>query len=195
MNPLLTLCLGLALFLGTHSIRIFADDWRTAMVKQLGEWPWKGIVAVVSLAGFYLLVTGFGAARLEPVVLWASPTWMRHLVALLTIPAFILAIAAYVPGNLIKARIGHPLLAATKIWALAHLMANGRLADVLLFGSFLLWAAFCFRSARRRDKAEGRSYPVGALWRTLVPVFVGLAVWGDFAMHLHGVLIGVRPFR
>lgn len=194
MNPTFTLILGLALFLGTHSIRIFADGWCSAMIARLGEWGWKGLVAIVSLLGFYLLVVGYGTARAEPVVLWWPPLWTRHLAALLTLPAFVLAVAAYVPGNRLKTAIWHPLLAGTKIWALAHLLANGTLADLLLFGSFLVWAVLAFGNSRRRDRAEGRTYPAGPMWRTMIVVALGIAAWGLFAMKLHGVLIGVRPF-
>jgi len=188
------LLLGLALFLGVHSTRIVADDWRTATIARVGEKPWKGIYSLLSIAGFVLLVIGYGAARQSPVVLFAPPVWTRHLAALLTIPAFVLLAAAYVPGNAIKRAVGHPMMAGVKIWALAHLIANGTLADVLLFGTFLAWAVLGFIAARRRDRAAGTTYPAGPGSRTAIAVVVGLVAWAVFAFALHRPLIGVAPF-
>src|SRR5512145_3162250 len=99
------LILGLVLFLGVHSTRIVADGWRSATIARLGEKPWKGLYSLLSIAGFVLLVIGYGAARQAPVVLYAPPAWARHLAALLTVPAFVLVVAAYVPGNAIKRAI------------------------------------------------------------------------------------------
>ena len=188
------LLLGLALFLGVHSTRIVADGWRTATIARVGEKPWKGIYSLLSIAGFVLLVIGYGAARQSPVVLFAPPVWTRHLAALLTIPAFVLLVAAYVPGNAIKRAIGHPMVAGVKVWALAHLLANGTLADVLLFGTFLAWAVLSFIAARRRDRAAGTTYPAGPGSRTAITVVVGLVAWAVFAFALHRPLIGVAPF-
>ncbi|MBK7793693.1 MAG: NnrU family protein [Betaproteobacteria bacterium] len=185
---------GLLLFLGTHSLRIVADPWRARRIAQLGEGPWKGIYALVSLAGFALIVWGYGVARGAPVVVWTPPTWTRHLASLLTLPAFVLLAAAYVPGNRIKAAIGHPMVAGTKVWAFSHLLANGNLADVVLFGAFLAWAIADFVSARRRDRVAGTARPAGTTGRTLVAAGVGIVAWGVFAFLLHGPLIGVRPF-
>lgn len=188
------LILGLILFLGVHSTRALAAGWRDAMIAKRGEGVWKGVYSVLSLVGFVLLVYGYGIARAEPVVLWVPPIWTRHVAALLTIPAFILLAAAYVPRNRIKAAVGHPMILGTKVWALAHLIANGNLADLLLFGGFLVWAVLAFRAARRRDRAAGTRYPSGAASLTLVTVAVGLIAWVVFAFALHGWLIGVRPF-
>ena len=188
------LILGLVLFLGVHSTRIVADGWRSATIARVGEKPWKGIYSLLSIAGFVLLVIGYGAARQSPVVLYAPPVWTRHLAALLTIPAFVLLVAAYVPGNAIKRAVGHPMMAGVKVWALAHLLANGTLADVLLFGTFLSWAVLAFVAARRRDRAAGTSYPAGPGSRTAIAVVVGLVAWAVFAFALHRPLIGVAPF-
>jgi uncharacterized membrane protein len=188
------LLLGLALFLGVHSTRIVAEGWRTATIARVGEKPWKAIYSLLSIAGFVLLVIGYGAARQSPVVLFAPPVWTRHLAALLTIPAFVLLVAAYVPGNAIKRAIGHPMVAGVKVWALAHLLANGTLADVLLFGTFLAWAVLGFIAARRRDRAAGTTYPAGPGSRTAITVVVGLVAWAVFAFALHRPLIGVAPF-
>jgi uncharacterized membrane protein len=119
---------------------------------------------------------------------------VRHLGALLTVPAFVLLAAAYVPGNRIKAAVGHPMVAGVKTWAFAHLLANGTLAAVVLFGAFLVWAVVDFASARRRDRAAGTRYPAGAVSRDAIVLVVGLAAWALFAFLLHGWLIGVSPF-
>ncbi len=188
------LILGLMIFLGVHSVRIYADDWRAAQRARFGEGPWKGLYSLASLIGLGLIIWGFGLARQEPVVVWAPPRGMRDAAALLTAIAFILLAAAYVPGNGIKARLHHPMILGVKVWAFAHLLANGKLADMLLFGAFLVWAAFCFRAARRRDRALGTKYPAGKMSATILTVSVGIAAWVLFAFWLHGVLIGVRPF-
>lgn len=188
------LILGLVLFLGVHSTRIVAEGWRGRFIAQRGEMAWKGLYAVLSIVGFALIVWGYGQARLQPVVLWASPTWTRHLAALLTVPALIFLVAAYVPGNAIKARLRHPMVLGVKVWALAHLLANNTLADLLLFGGFLLWAVLDFRAARGRDRAAGTVTPAGGVVGTLVTVLVGLAAWAGFAFWAHGAWIGVRPF-
>jgi len=188
------LILGLIVFLGVHSIRIVADDWRSAQLKRLGEGRWKGIYSVLSIVGFGLIVWGFGLARQQPVVLWIAPTAMRHVAALLTLIAFVLIAAAYVPRNAIKSRLHHPMLLGVKTWAFAHLLANGRLADLLLFGAFLAWGVVCFIAAQKRDRAAGTKYPAGTAGATAITVIVGVAVWAVFAFWLHGMLIGVRPF-
>jgi uncharacterized membrane protein len=188
------LLLGLVLFLGTHSVRIFADDWRSRRIAAMGQNGWKGLYSVLSIAGFVLIVYGYAAARLEPVVLYLPPVWTRHLASLLTIPAFILLVAAYVPGTRIKRAVGHPMVLGVKTWALAHLLANGMLADVLLFGAFLVWAVLDYIAARKRDRAAGTVYVVGPVTRDIVAVVVGLVAWAAFAMWLHRVLIGVGPF-
>ena len=188
------LILGLGIFLGLHSIRIWGDDWRSAQITRLGERAWKGAYALLSLLGFGLLIWGFGLARQESTVVWTPPAAMRHVAALLTLIAFIFLAATYMPRNAIKARLHHPMLLGVKVWAFAHLLSNGKLADMVLFGSFLAWAIFCFRAARQRDRAAATAYPAGTTGGTLASVAVGLAAWALFAFWLHGLLIGVRPF-
>lgn len=187
------LIIGLVLFLGVHSIRIVAEDTRTRLRAQWGANTYKGIYTLVSLLGFGLIVWGFGVARETPSVLWMPPTGMRHLAALLTLLAFVLLAAAYVPGNAIKARVHHPMVLSVKTWALAHLLATGTVAHALLFGSFLLWAVLCFVASRRRDRTEGVVYAVGTLSGTVAAVLVGILGWALFTFYLHGVLIGIRP--
>jgi uncharacterized membrane protein len=189
------LLIGLILFLGVHSVRIVADPWRSAMLARLGEGGWKGLYSLASALGLVLIVYGYGQARLAPVDLWVPPLWTRHLAVALTLPAFVLITAAYVPRNAIKARLGHPMLLGTKLWAGAHLLANGRLADVLLFGAFLVWAALAFRHARRRDRSSPAAAPVVAsgLVGTAITLVVGLGFGLLFALRLHAPLIGVAP--
>lgn len=188
------LILGLLLFLGAHSTRIVADGWRAAQVKRLGVNAWKGIYSLVSLIGFGLIVWGFGLARQQPVVLWIPPTAMRHVAALLTLIAFVMFAAAYVPRNGIKSRLHHPMLLSVKVWAFAHLLANGRLADVVLFGAFLGWAVACYIAAKKRDRTAATQYPPGSAAATITTVGVGVLAWALFAFWLHGALIGVRAF-
>ena len=188
------LILGLVLFLGVHSTRIVADGWRTTTIARFGTRPWKAVYALASIAGFMLIVWGFGLARRQPLFLWESPMALRHLAGALMLVAFILLAATYVPRNAIKAKVHHPMVLAIKVWAVAHLLANGNLADVLLFGSFLVWAVFSFRAARARDRAAATVYPPGTASGTAITVVVGIAVWVAFAFWAHGLLFGVRPF-
>ena len=188
------LLLGLVIFLGSHSVRIFAEPWRGARIAAMGLNAWKGVYSIVAIAGFVLIVWGYGEARGAPVILFSPPVWTKHVAALLTIPAFILLAAAYVPGTRIKRAVGHPMVAGVKAWAFAHLLANGTLADVVLFGAFLVWAIVDYIAARRRDRAAGTVYVVGPFTRDMAAVVVGLVAWAAFAFWLHAVLIGVRPF-
>ena len=185
---------GLVLFLGVHSVRIFADAWRTARIASLGERKWKGIYALVSLVGFVLIVWGFGQARLIPVVVWSPPAWTRHAAALLLLPAFVLIVAGNMRGTKMKAALGHPMLFGTQLWALAHLLVTAKLADVVLFGSFLVWSLAAFISSRRRDADAGVVYPAGRWSRDALAVVIGAVAWIVFGLWLHGPLIGVRPF-
>ncbi len=186
--------IGLLLFLGTHSVRIVADPWRSAMRERVGPLAWKAAYSLLSIAGFVAIVWGYGLARQEPVVLWTPPVAMRHIAALLTLVAFVLLAAAYVPRNAIKAKIGHPMAAGVKVWAFAHLLANGTLADVLLFGAFVAWAVLSFRAARARDRAAGTRPPAGSAVGTVATLLVGMAAWAGFAFWAHAAWIGVRPF-
>src|SRR5262245_4814976 len=121
------LILGLAIFLGVHSVRIVADGWRASQLARLGEGMWKGLYSAAAAIGLVLIVWGYHAAQAKPILVWSPPYWLRLLGALLTIPAFVLLAAAYVPRNRIKAAIGHPMVAGVKLWAFAHLLANGTL--------------------------------------------------------------------
>ena len=187
------LVLGLILFLGLHSLRMVGEGWRTRVRASAGEATFKGVYSVLSILGFALVVWGFSVARQTPVQLWSPPVAMRHVAALLTLISFILLAAAYVPGNGIKARVHHPMVLGVKVWALAHLLANGNVAHVVLFGSFLAWAIWNFAASRRRDRLTGVTYALGKVAATALTVVVGVGAWLVFALFLHGWLIGVRP--
>lgn len=185
---------GLILFLGVHSLRIVAEDWRTRILARQGEGVYKGVYSLLSLAGFALVIYGFGVARENPVMLWSPPVGMRHAASLLTLVSFILLAAAYVPRNGIKSRLHHPMVLGVKAWALAHLLANGSVAHGLLFGAFLAWGVLDFIAARKRDRVKGTQYPAGTVAGTVIAVVVGVVAWAAFAFMLHGFLIGIRPF-
>jgi len=186
---MLQLVAGLVIFLGVHSIRIVAPGWRDRMLTRLGTGTWKGLYSIASLAGFVLIVVGYAAARLEPIALYYPPFWMRHLMMLLMLPVFPLLVAAYLPGR-IKAAVKHPMLTATKAWALSHLLVNGMLADVLLFGGFLAWAVIDRISAGKRPQP---ATPAGApsIRNDVIAVVLGLVLYVAFAFWAHPRWIGV----
>lgn len=183
---------GLVVFLGVHSLRIVADGWRTAMVERMGRNAWRALYSIVSLAGFALVVWGYGQARLEGVFLWSPPAWTRYVTSILVLPAFVLIVAGNMPGTRIKAAVGHPMLLGTKVWAFAHLLSNGSLADVVLFGAFLAWSIVDYASCRRRDREAGTVYPAGTSGRDATAIAIGTVAWFVFGFWLHGPLIGVR---
>lgn len=190
------LILGLILFLGAHSVRIWADGWRNQTIEAYGEKTFKGVHTLVSLLGFYLLIVGYGEARLETVALWNPPVFTKHISILLMLFSSILLMAAYVPRNHLKMRLGHPMVLSVKVWALSHLLANGNLADLLLFGSFLMWAVLNFRSARARDRvllAENQSTDQPKMLATLITLVGGMAIWALITFVLHAKVVGVAP--
>lgn len=188
------LLIGLALFLGMHSVRIVADDARTRFIARRGAGPWKALYTLVSALGLALIVWGFGLARQQPVVLWTPPEWTRVPAALLVLASFVLLSAAYVPRNTIKARWQHPMMLGTAAWALGHLLVNHTLAGVFLFGGFLSWAVLGYRAARARDRAAATRAPAGRLSATVVAVVIGTLAWAVFGIWAHGPVIGVRAF-
>lgn len=188
---MLYLILGLVLFLGMHSVEIVPPGMRAGAIARMGERPWKGLYALISILGFVLIIWGYGMARQEPILLYGPPVWMRHLSALIMLPVFPLLLAAYLPGR-IKTALKHPMLAAVKFWALAHLLANGMLADVLLFGSFLAWAVADRISFKRRVARPIPSAPPGKM-NDVIAVVGGLAIYAIFVMGLHARLFGVSP--
>jgi len=188
------LILGLVVFIGVHSVRIFAEGWRQRQIAGRGELSWKAMYSIASIAGFILIVYGYGEARTAAVDLWHPPHWLNWPAAILMLAAIVLLVAAYVPGNALKARMRHPMILGVKTWALAHLLTNGRLADVVLFGAFLAWAILDFRAARVRDRAAGVTAATGATVPTAITLVVGVIAWYVFARYLHAPLIGVAPF-
>jgi uncharacterized membrane protein len=185
------LVLGLVLFLGIHCVAIVAPAWRDAQAAR-NEKAWKGLYTLVSLVGFALLVYGYGLARQSPVVLYTPPAGMRHLVMLLMVPVFPLLLAAYLPGR-IKTLARHPMLLATKLWAFSHLLVNGNLNDVLLFGGFLAWAVADRISLKRRPVRVVPGAPPSPANDAIV-VVGGLALYGLFVWRAHAWLIGVSPW-
>ena len=204
------LILGLILFLGAHSVRIWADGWRDQTIEAYGEKAFKGVYALVSILGFYLLVVGYGEARLQTVAIWNPPIFTKHISMLLMLLSSILLMATYIPRNHFKMRLGHPMVLSVKVWALSHLLANGNLADLVLFGSFLIWAVLNFRSARARDRAlllnlnvteeaagesiaESESAHQPKLLSTIITLVGGIAIWALITFVLHAKIVGVSP--
>jgi uncharacterized membrane protein len=159
------------------------------MATRIGEQPWKGVYTLFAVVGFVLIVKGYAAARLDPTVLYAPAPWLRHVAFALLLPVFPLLLATYLPGR-IKRAAKHPTLLATKFWALAHLLANGMLADVVLFGAFLAWAVADRISLTRRPARAVPALP-GSRANDAIVIVGGLAIYAAFALWLHPLLIGV----
>ncbi len=191
---MMLLLAGLLLFIGGHCANLIAPPWRNAMVSRLGLLPWKGLYSMVAIGGFILLVIGYGEAHMNPTWLWTPPLWTRHLAALITLPAFILLFASQIPGNRLQVKLGHPMYLGIKLWAFAHLIANGGLHDLVLFSAFLIWAIAGFAISRRRDRIAGVQKVYKGAVRDVLTLVVGTGAWVAFALWLHGMLIGVKPF-
>lgn len=205
---MLILIAGVVLFIGAHAVRIISENARDRLIARHGPLAYKGLISLASLAGLVLMAKGYAMARVDPTVLWSPWGGGRHLAALLSLAAFVLVVAAYIPRNTLRTRLGHPMVLGVKLWALGHLIANHTLADLVLFGSLLLWAVLSFRAARRRDaraqaQASGAEMQAGAKGQVtaapsrmadLAVIVIGIALYGAFAFHLHASLIGVRPF-
>ena len=182
---------GLVIFFAAHSVSIFNEPWRDRMAAKLGAQAWQGLYSLVAIAGLVLMIWGYGLARIDPVALYSPPLWLRHLAILLLLPVFPLFLATYLPGR-IQAATRHPMLAATKLWATGHLLANGMLADVLLFGTFLIWAVVDRISLKQRAQRPVPGVPPSKL-NDLIAVLFGLALYAAFIFWLHTWLIGVPP--
>lgn len=183
------LVVGLILFLGSHSVSIINESWRDSMVARIGLIPFKVIYGLVSLAGLVLIVKGYGVARLDPVWLWQPPAFLRHLTMLLMLPVFPALLAAYLPGR-ISRTLKHPMLVAVKAWALAHLLVNGALADVLLFGGFLTWAVVDRISMKHRQLRSIPQAPARPI-NDVIAIVGGLGLYLAFVFWLHRHLFGV----
>jgi uncharacterized membrane protein len=183
------LILGLVVVLGTHSLKVFAPAWRLALVNRLGEGPFKGLYSAVSLAGLILIVWGFGLAWQDPTFVYAPPSWGRHIAMALMIPALILVFASVFPAHWIGRYVTHRLLTATMLWAVAHLLANGDLAGVVLFSGFLVWA-LVDRFMQPSSPSAGPAAPDRADYAAIA---AGLALYGALVGGLHFWLFGVSP--
>lgn len=188
---MLQLLLGIVLFFGMHSASIVALPLRDRLVAR-SENSWKAVYAIAALVGIVLIVRGYADLRQTPTVLYVTPIWLRHVAALLLLPVFAFFIAPYFPGR-IRNALKHPQLVAVKLWAFAHLLVNGTLADVLLFGSFLVWAIADRISLKKRVP---RTLPGAPESKTndVIVIIAGLALYAVFALWLHEYLFGVRPF-
>ena len=191
MGPMEKLVIGLVLFIGAHSVAIVAPAWRDRIAKNHGA-AWKALIVFVSLAGLVGIVKGYADARLDPVLLYTTPSWMSHVAALLMLPVFVFFFAPYFPGR-IKTTLKHPQLVALKLWAVSHLLVNGTLADVVLFGSLLAWAVVDRISLKKRVPRE---LPISITSRAndIILVVLGLVTYVLFVKWLHVAWIGVAPF-
>lgn len=185
------LILGLIVLIGIHSLPM-APDLRARLRDPLGDNGYRALVGVVSLAGLALIVWGYGLARETPVVVWSPPLWTYDLTAALVLIAFILVPAAYIPGK-IREKVRHPMLAGVKLWAFGHLISNGTLADIVLFGAVLAWAVVDRVSVKRREAAGLLAVTGGPLRNDIATLIVGLVAYAVFALWLHQWLIGVAP--
>lgn len=190
---MLLLILGLVLFLGMHAVTM-KRDLRARLIERLGAGGYKGLYSAVSIIGFVLLIYGYGLQRAAGyTVVWEPPVWTRHLALLLNLPIFILLAVGKRPSWLLS-RVKHPMLLAVKIWATAHLLANGDLGSMLLFGGFLAWAVMARISTKRRPEEIARSVAMANVAfgrRDVIAIVAGLALYVVFALWLHPLLIGV----
>jgi uncharacterized membrane protein len=186
------LLLGLVLFLGAHGLTMLRGP-RAALVGKLGENGYKGLYAAVSLAGLVLIVWGYGLYRAGGYIpVWDPPTWLRHLSALVLLPSLPLVFSAYAQGY-VKARLKHPMILGVKTWSLAHLLSNGDLGSIILFGSFLAWSVIAFMSMRRRTDTAAPAF-VPNPGQDAAAILGGLIAWAALAFGLHRYLIGVGVF-
>ncbi|MEP1930934.1 MAG: NnrU family protein [Roseibium sp.] len=190
---MLVLIVGLILFLGVHSLQMLPAI-RTGLREKLGENGYKGLYSIVSLLGFVMIIYGYGDARTAgSPILYDPPAWLNHVTMLFMVPVFIFLVAAYVPSR-IKIALKHPMLVAIKLWAFSHLLANGDLASVLLFGGFLVWAVVDRISLKRRARAATQAIPAASTpgkFNDILVILTGLVLYGLFVWKLHALVIGV----
>ncbi len=190
---MLILIIGLILFFGSHSVSIVNEPWRNRMAARLGEQRWQGLYSLVALAGFLLIVWGYGMVRHDATVIYTTPPVTRHLAWLLMVPVFPLLIATYAPSR-IRTVTQHPMLLATMLWAAAHLLVNGNLADLLLFGSFFIWAIADRISMTHRTQRPLQGFPPSR-FSDAIAIAAGLGLYLAFLFGVHGWLIGVPLLR
>jgi uncharacterized membrane protein len=187
---LVVMILGLVLFLGAHTLTT-AREWRASLIAATGESGYKIGYALISLAGLALVVWGFAQYRATGLIpIWSPPRALKHLNIALMLPAVILVVAAYLRGRIYKA-VKHPMLAGVKLWAFGHLLANGDLGGIILFGSFLAWAVYDRISLKRRADPGGPPIPVGGISNDLIAIVVGIIVYLALAFAFHPVVIGI----
>jgi len=190
---LAVLILGLAVFIGAH-VFVTRRAARAALIARIGEWPYKGLFALVSLVGLVLIVWGFGHYRAAGYIqIWTPPPWMRHVTVALMWPAIVFVTAAYIPGH-IKRALKHPMLVGVKLWAFAHLLSNGDLGSIILFGAILAWAVYDRISLKRRTDPGAPAIPVGGLRNDVLAVVVGTILYVALGLVFHPVFIGVPAF-
>ena len=184
--------LGLLIFLGIHSVSIINEPWRDRMVNKMGKWVWKGIYSLVSFFGFVLIILGYGIARSNSIELYTPSLWMQYMSLLLLLPVFPLLIATYFPGR-IKAATSHPMLLATSLWAVAHLLANGSSTNVILFSSILAWSVLGRISVQHRQPRPIPGAPPSN-YNDVISIVLGIGLYLAFVFRLHFQLIGISPF-
>ncbi|MCW0001647.1 NnrU family protein [Pararhizobium sp. YC-54] len=188
------LVLGIVVFLGMHLVRVVAPGFRASIIERQGKGTWMGLYAVISLIGLGLIIYGFGEARATTGMLYNPPVFLKHIALLLMLIAFICLAAGFLPAGRIAVAVKHPQILSIKIWALAHLLANGETSSVLLFGSFLAWAVVMRISLKRRQRAGELVLPVfRSSSYDLLAVVIGVVAYGLFIWKLHELLIGAAP--
>jgi len=183
---------GLFIFLASHSCRIFAESWRNQIIDRIGEVKWKGLYTIISLIGFIIMVIGYGQARQATLVLWQPNAFLIYIALALNLIAFIFLAGSSPSNNAIRLKLKHPMILGVKVWALAHLLSNGTLVDLILFGSFLIWAVLDFRSARKRPIHISEQAQVSTK-ATMITIASGVILWAIFIFGLHQYLIGISP--
>jgi uncharacterized membrane protein len=190
---LLVLVLGLVLFLGPH-VFVTMRDQRAEVIKRGGEWSYKGLFAILTIVGLYLTGKGFGMYYdAGPIEIWSPPSWTRYITQALVWPAAIFVTAAYLPGD-IKRTLKHPMLVGVKLWAVAHLISNGDLGGIILFGAVLAWAVYDRISLKRRSDPGGPPIPVGGRRNDIAAVIVGTILYLALGLVFHPLVVGLAVF-
>ena len=188
-----TLVLGLVIFLGLHSIRILADPLRAQAIARLGQNGWRGAYSLLSAIGFVLIVWGFAVARFSAPQLWTPLPGARHLTIFLMLVSMLLLAAYIFKQSHIAVAVHHPMVWSVAVFGLAHLIANGSAADVVVFGAFFIWALADLMSSYARDRENAVVYPEPNWGATIGAIVLGLALWAVLAFWLHYWLFGVAP--
>jgi uncharacterized membrane protein len=185
--------LGLIIFLGAH-VFVSLRDRRAALISSIGRGPYLGLFSVVAIVGLILLGYGFARYRAEGLIpLWYPPPWTRHIVVAAMWPASIAVVAAYIPGN-IKRALKHPMLVGVKLWAVAHLCANGDLGGIILFGAVLAWAVYDRISLKHRTDPGSLPIPIGGARNDIIAIIVGTILYAVLGLVFHPLVIGLPAF-